>query len=658
VKVRPNAIALTAVVTVPALLAAGLVAYFSFTSGGYSSASQGLGAVVLALALVARALLSERPFAGAGRAAAIALAALAGFAAWSLLSASWSDAPGRALNEFSRASLYLLALAFFVSIPRDDKALRWMLRGILLAIVLVAVVALISKLLPDLLPLEPDRQATRLSYPLEYWNALGLLCAIGVVLAVHLTADAAEPLASRVTGAAAIPVVAVTLLLTFSRGALLVLAGGLVLYLVVARPRGLPGALTVLPPLIVALLFAYGADELHEATFPLPQELRADGEQLALVVALAALAAMLLRVLAAPLDRRLAQWRPRRPPTKALAGAGVALVLALGAGAVAADLPDRLDRQWDRFLEDESTDSGLRGRLTDVSPSGRLEQWGAALDGFERSWLHGEGAGTYERLWYAARDEPGIITDAHSLYAEQLGEGGAVGFALLVIVIVALFGGVVARIRSGGGAPAVAVLGAAAAWAVHAGIDWDWEMPAVTFGVFALAGVTISRTPGEDRPAQPYGERLVLALQLAAVAIVPALVGISDARLAQARTAFGQFDCGAAVARAKQSIEHQELRADARELLGYCAIRERRYADAVNEMRMAVRLDPGTWDYRYGLALALASAGTDPRREIATARRMNPLDPLVRDAQALFEPPNPEDWRRWGRRLAVRLTEL
>ena len=31
-------------------------------------------------------------------------------------------------------------------------------------------------------------------------------------------------------------------------------------------------------------------------------------------------------------------------------------------------------------------------------------------------------------------------------------------------------------------------------WAVHAGVDWDWELPAVGFGVFALSGIALAET--------------------------------------------------------------------------------------------------------------------------------------------------------------------
>jgi hypothetical protein len=34
------------------------------------------------------------------------------------------------------------------------------------------------------------------------------------------------------------------------------------------------------------------------------------------------------------------------------------------------------------------------------------------------------------------------------------------------------------------------------AFALHAGIDWDWELPALTLVAMTLAGLLLSRVPG------------------------------------------------------------------------------------------------------------------------------------------------------------------
>src|SRR5262249_49310121 len=100
----------------------------------------------------------------------------------------------------------------------------------------------------------------------------------------------------------------------------------------------------------------------------------------------------------------------------------------------------------------------------------------------------GRGAGTFELAWIERRPVPVDVQDAHSLYVETLAELGVVGFVLLCLVLAPPVG---AGFRPGADA---AVLGGYVAFLVHAGLDWDWEMPAVTvagllFGAALLAGM-------------------------------------------------------------------------------------------------------------------------------------------------------------------------
>jgi hypothetical protein len=70
-------------------------------------------------------------------------------------------------------------------------------------------------------------------------------------------------------------------------------------------------------------------------------------------------------------------------------------------------------------------------------------------------------------------------------------------------------------------------------------------------------------------------------------------------------------------------------------------------------MREAVRLDPHSWETSYGLALALASAGSTPTRELRRAVRQNPREVLIRDSLPGLESSSPA-----RRRLAVREARL
>ena len=98
---------------------------------------------------------------------------------------------------------------------------------------------LTTRLAPDVWSVPPSAVTDRLSYPLTYWNGLGITAAIGLVLLVHLTTSLREPRVIRVLAAALCPALVATAYFTFSRGGILAGLIGVVLVLLVARPAGL-----------------------------------------------------------------------------------------------------------------------------------------------------------------------------------------------------------------------------------------------------------------------------------------------------------------------------------------------------------------------------------------------------------------------------------
>ena len=113
----------------------------------------------------------------------------------------------------------------------------------------------------------------------------------------------------------------------------------------------------------------------------------------------------------------------------------------------------------------------------------------------------GLGAGTFDLAWGAFGDlgRWGGVSDAHSLYLETFAELGVVGLVLLA----GLAAPVVAAVtRPALSTREAAALGGAVTFLVHAGLDFDWEMPAVTVaGIACLAGIL-----GRDVP-RPAGKR-------------------------------------------------------------------------------------------------------------------------------------------------------
>ena len=321
-------------------LPAAFLVVFSFHAGGYFPAITALGVLVLLGALALRAVLGGRPFAGISPLYVVVATCLGLFAIWTLVSSAWSDAPARALIEYDRALLYFLGFVVIGALGRTTLRLRWMMRSIAAGIFGVCTCALITRLLPALWPVDPEVAVPRLNYPLTYWNSLGLLAALGVVLCFALTCDGRESRAGRVLSAAALPVLALTLLLTFSRGGMAVAIVGLVVFVVVGRPRALiTGLLAVAPAVGVALVAGYRAD-LLSSHFPTSAAAAAQGKHLALVlvgcVAVAVLGrAALLKLDAWPRSGALPEIL-RRPQVR-WGAAALALIAGVAvAGAVSA----------------------------------------------------------------------------------------------------------------------------------------------------------------------------------------------------------------------------------------------------------------------------------------------------------------------------------
>jgi hypothetical protein len=648
-----------ALALVPFVLPGVLVAWLSFDAGGYFARDTGLAAIVVGFVLGARVALADRPFAGLTWSAGIAALSLALLGGWALLSAGWSEAEGRALFEFNRILFYLLLLVLLASIPRTDGGLRWLVRSLALGALVVATCALITRTLPDVWVTAPDIANDRLSYPLTYWNALGAIVATGVLLCFALTSDLREHLAVRVAAAGALPVLGAALLFTFSRASMALAAVGLVVIAAGARTRGVISALLVLPAAAVAIAAAYNADLLASEQ-PTTAAATSQGHQVAVLVVLCAVAAMAMRW-ALHLQLDAGKRRVREPrtilPARRWAAIGAVAAACLVAVGLAAGGAAALDRQYDRFvqggvIEDEGD---LRQRLVNPGNNGRIEQWRIAERGFASDRLKGQGAGTYRLLWDRHRENEYQVEDAHSLYLEMLAELGIVGVLLLAVPIAVALVALALRCRGPARVPAVALFAVAAFWAVHAGIDWDWEMPAVTLAFFAAGGAALAAAPrAEQGPRQGLLARVPVLVAIVALLIVPALVMTSERSARASKQAFDRRDCATAVREAEHAVDALSVRAEPHEIIGYCALRQGRVAAGLAAMAAAVERDPRNWRVHYGQSLALAVAGRDPRPAIKVARELNPLEPLAIDASRSFwETTDGRSWKRRALRLRV-----
>jgi O-antigen ligase len=575
---------------------------------------------------------------------------------WTLVSAAWSDASGRALLEFDRALLYVLVFAFFGMLVPGKRRLEWGLRGFVVAAVVICGAGWISRVAADVWPIALDVQPERLSFPLTYWNALGLMSTLAIVACVHLASGERQSRLTRVLGTAAIPLLASTLLLTFSRASLVLAVVGVLVYAAIARPRRLLTTLVaVVPAVTVALIVTYRADLLASARFASPAAV-GQGHDLALVVVLCVGGAALLRTLLLRFDDRLEAWRPPRTSAGTKVGVAGGIVTIVVAVALALGAPSRIDSQYQDFVHGNVVGhtQNPRARLTSSGNNGRIPQWDVALDTFSEKPLIGNGAGTYQLLWAQKRPYLFTVIDAHSLYIEVMGEFGLVGILLIGGALVAIFVGLARRVRGEERHVYAAVLAVATVWSIHAGLDWDWEMPAVTLWLFALAGLGLSKPVGEGARAGFSFEpgrmvRIVAALCVGVLAVTPAAVAVSQSNLNQAVSAFDHGDCGGAINASLSSLDALKVRPEPYEIIGYCDARLGQDHLALLEMENAVSRDPNSWETHYGLALARAAAGLDPMPQLRIAKRLNPLEPTIQEAIRSMSDKGPRQWKRRAR---------
>ena len=441
-----------------------LPALVGLASGGYF-APERLWATLAALVIAGVAgLVAPQPLPRSlgGR---LAVGGLAGLLAWTLVSRAWAPLAGPAISDAQRLTLYLAVLVASAALLRGRWGRRTEPALAAGALVLLAY-GLSERVLPGVFELTRSRTALgRLEQPLTYWNAMGALAAMALVLLARLAGDPERSSAVRLGAAACAAPAGAALALTFSRGAIVATAVGLVALVALAPTRRqLRAGLVVAASAAVAAVLASALSAVRTL-----EGARAS-EGAILLVGL-----VLLGAAGALAVRRGGEDRALRGVRTALVVAGVIVALGLVAGSAA--------------LETGTPRDGATAARLGSTDSNRYAYWRVALDGFVAAPVQGHGAGSFGVLWLRDRTVPEVVRDAHSIWLETAAELGLVGLALLLM----LFGGTVVAARR---APPARVGGPAAAlvvWVVHSALDWDWELPGgPTLMAVVLAGLVIA----------------------------------------------------------------------------------------------------------------------------------------------------------------------
>lgn len=502
-----------------ALLAILTYAVFRNGATGLDAAAWTIGlTVLLGLVLVAICL---RPGSAAPRAlpgGRIAVGLLVGFALWSGLTLLWSVDPSGTWRELNRAVLYavVVAIALVSTSLAGDRAIERIAQGLLALSIAVGLYALAGKVIPGfhllgLIDLNHTRDLARLRAPLGYWNALALLCATGIPIALRIACDLERSRNVRLAMFAAIFLLITTQFMTYSRGGLLALLSALVVLTILGRHR--LRALLVMAVAtacaLPAILYAFAQDDLVANGAAL--DVRQDAGWMLLVVLVICLGVLLTiaswMLWFEPRVRWRAAYSRRIWRGMAIAAAGFALVTFVGAATGDGGLRGAVDRATSSFTEDEKDEKFDPGRVITTNSGNRWTWWKEAAGAFSDRPVGGWGAGSFSVTHRLYRQDQLPVAQPHSVPLQFLSETGLIGGLLALGGIGLLLWTGVQRVRA---LPpgrtrdlAVPLLAAGVGWVVHGIFDWDWSLPGATLPAMvalgALAALPARPTPPRER---------------------------------------------------------------------------------------------------------------------------------------------------------------
>jgi hypothetical protein len=601
---------------------AAVAALFSSGSSGGRLTWIGLAALALAALVVAGALLGlPRP--ELSREAVVALAFLVAFVAWNGISVVWSIQPDRSWAYLNRGLVYAALAVIGLWLGPWLREWAYVLAG---ALALPLGWALLGKTVPAL---GSSGRIARLSSPIGYWNALGLLCAMALPLAVWLAARREHPHWLRAAGVVYIYAAIVGLLLTYSRGGVLAAGSAIVLWLVLGSPRVESAAALLLGGGAGLGVAAWAFTRPGLTTDGAAHSLRIhDGAWFAVVFVLAAIAVAALAYLGSLAEERRPLTDARRRLLGRLALAVLCLGVAVGAVVLAVEAKPE---GWFKDFTAQPTNPALQGgpqHLVNASSSSRWLWWKEAWQAWERQPWRGTGAGSFELTHRMLRTNNIVVTEPHNVPLQFLSETGLVGFFLALAGVAVASVGVLKRLR-GREPAAVALAVLAAAYAIHSLVDFDWDFVAVTAPFLLSVGALLGGPAVRDEPRPvwsplPAAVAVVVVISLLTPWLAERSTDSARAAIAAGRPLQAYRDARTARSLNPLALDPLLVQAAALEQLGDVVAARRRYADAV-------RLQPLNWRAWYELGRFEEDLEEWPRAlpPLERAVQLDPLNPLA-----------------------------
>jgi len=426
-----------------------------------------------------------------------ALLSMAALWLWSGASIVWSIAADLAWVEFNRSGAYLAVFAIGLFVGRQKKASvlsAWFFLGL---VVVTSYYALGVKMFPGVI-VNPDDLA-RTALPLGYTNALGLLSALAVPLALYMAAINRYAWLPRILAAAAIPMLFTSLFFTLSRGAMLALAIGLMIYFVLVplRLRSFFLLLLSMAATMPMLIWSSNQDALMQDKIDLGLRIAA-AAQLRVCVLLAVMAVSAVFGLALLLGGRV-----RFPPWAARV-AGIVIIsillISLTTGFLLFANSQPSFSGWARDTYREMTvgspqETGA-ARLFEFGLSSRWKIWEEAIANWQEHPLAGTGAQSFPLVHLALRQSGSLfVKNPHGILFQLVTELGLIGLLFGAMFIVTGLTGSMLSFCRVSDRWEKGLLGTFISmsfiYLIHTSYDWDWNIPALTMPFFFFTGITM-----------------------------------------------------------------------------------------------------------------------------------------------------------------------
>jgi cytochrome c-type biogenesis protein CcmH/NrfG len=362
---------------------------------------------------------------------------LLAFTALTALSIVWSVQPDHSWQDSGRMLAYMGVFASGVALVRVVPD-RWpaVLGGLTLAAVVVCGYALATKVFPSL---DPLNTFARLSEPYGYWNAVGITAAMGVICCMWLGARRTGHALLRALAYPAMGLLLLTLVLAYSRGALVALALGVLLWFCVVPLRLRAAALLIVGALgaLVVVAWDFSRHALSSEGVPIAERAQA-GHQLGALIVAMLVALTIVGVAIGFLTARRAPSLLARRRAGALLLAGIVLAVLAFAGALAHSqrgFTGSISHSFDALTNPNAKQPpNTAARLTAVA-SVRARYWKEAFQVFDAHPALGAGAEGFATAHLRYETETLEVRHAHGFLVQTLADLGLVGLVLALALL-------------------------------------------------------------------------------------------------------------------------------------------------------------------------------------------------------------------------------